>query len=71
MKKIKTIHEILMALHTIPTTMEGDNPMDRVNNAGMTLYDFTPCSHVITPAFPILPYRFSQIFGPDCNRLRK
>ncbi len=29
----RTIHEILMALHTIPTKMEGKNPMDRVNNA--------------------------------------
>ena len=29
----RTIHEILMALHTIPTTMEGDNPMDRIKNA--------------------------------------
>lgn len=29
----RTIHEVLMALHTIPTKMEGDNPMDRIANA--------------------------------------
>lgn len=29
----RTIHEVLMALHTIPTTIKGDNPMDRVANA--------------------------------------
>ena len=33
MTEIRTIHEILMALHTIPTTIKGDNPMDRIANA--------------------------------------
>ena len=29
----KTIYEILMALHTIPCKIEGDNPIERINNA--------------------------------------
>ena len=29
----RTIHEILMVLHTIPTRMEGNSPMERINNA--------------------------------------
>ena len=37
---MRELHDILMDLHTIPTKTKGDNPMDRIANAGAEIEQF-------------------------------